>query len=95
MHSKELIDTNVKEELEELINFGMEIEYSAWNLLNHKREVKEFAKRAKKNSGSGELAEEYVGSIDAFSKSLENVDQQLNIIRHTIVNGFDGILADF
>lgn len=40
MHSKELIDMNVKEELEELIQFGLEIEYSAWNLRHHKRETK-------------------------------------------------------
>ena len=52
MHSKELTDMNVKEELEELIQFGAEIEFSAWNLINHKREKKEFAKKTKNNPAS-------------------------------------------
>ena len=99
MHSKELTNMNVKQELEELIQFGTEIEYSAWNLLNHKREQKKFTKKSKKekNSGTGSAGtpEEYKGSIDLFSESIQNVNQQLNVVRFTILNGFEGLLMDF
>lgn len=53
MHSKELINMNVKEELEELIQFGMEIEYSAWNLRHHKEETKKQEKKANKKNSPG------------------------------------------
>ena len=68
---------NVKEELEELIQFGTEIEFSAWNLISHKREKKEFAKKSKKNPANlvPGAKEEFRGSVDAFSDSIQNVNQ--------------------